>query len=268
MRIQSKIIFHMEPSSAEKILVPLGLPVKKTDTMQVVNIFVDLSQYIDLITTLTSMKVYFSDRQEEIEESELLTIIPNAYCGYPQPDMDGSFREISYDINSACSKCSNGMIQNAPLRMVKPKLGKNDITGIHWVYEYVITLKLKNLIEQAGLTGHEFWPLIDHKKKTPFEELYQLFIKNVMPPMSTKANIVRSPGIELCDCGKTGFMLKGIPAYERESLKSIQDFNKTHEWLGGMKGTWQLPIVSKRVYDLVKENNIRGVRFEPVQLIG
>lgn len=267
-------MFHMEPSKAEKILSPFGLKTKMTDTMQAVELFTDTSQYTDLIKILTDLKVDFSEFKEEtystkeLAESEFLRMIPNAYCGYPQPEMDGSFREVSYDLNSACSQCSQGKLQKAPLRILLPKMGKNDISGIHWVYEYVITQRLKELIEKEGFTGYEFWPLINHKTGKPFEDFYQLFFAETMPPMSKGAKIVPAPGVKQCDCGKKGYMLKETPVYERSTIALVKDFNKTFEWVGGGETTWQLPIISKRVYDFLKKNQVKGVWFIPVKVIG
>lgn len=85
--------------------------------------------------------------------------------------------------------------------------------------------------------------------------------------MSSKAEIIRAPDVKVCECRKKGFMLKGIPVYDRVSLKANKDFNKTCEWLGGAEMTWQLPIVTKRVHDLFQKHKIRGVRFEPVKII-
>lgn len=266
----------MEPSEAEKILPPFGLKTKKTDTMQVAEIFTDTTQYIDLIKILTELNVDFSEfkedvySKEEIESSELLRMIPNAYCGYPKPDMDDGYMEVSYNYNSGCSYCSQGKLQNAPLRMLSPKMGRNDISGIHWVYEYVVTQRLKNLIEKEGFTGYEFWPVINHKTSKPFEDFYQLFIAGTMPSMSKEAKIVPAPGVKQCDCRKKGYMLKETPVYERNaiaSVASVRDFNKTFEWVGGGETTWQLPIISKRVYDFIKNNQIRGVWFIPVKVI-
>jgi uncharacterized protein YqfB (UPF0267 family) len=267
----------MEPRQIETILSSLGISLKfnAKDTMQVFNLFTNTEEYLKLIEKLQSLGIDYSElteevySQEEIESAEFLQIIPNVYCGYPQPEGEISFREVSYDINSKCPKCEQGKIQNAPLRVLKPKMGKNDIAALHWIYEFVITFRLKELISVEGLTGCEFWPLIDHRRNTKLDDVYQLFFTRMMPPMSRQTNIIRADGIEMCDCGKMGYTIKGIPVYERQAINmnALQDFNKSYEWLGGGKTTWQMQIVSKRVYNLFVKHKIRGVRFEPVKVI-
>lgn len=154
------------------------------------------------------------------------------------------------------------------LYMVKPKIGANDISGIHWIYEHVITNKLKNLINREKLSGYEFWPIINFKNKEAFDDVNQLYIAGVLSPMSNQAKIVKVKNIKQCECRKRGYTLEDFPIYDRSSLHNVTDFNKTHEWLGGAIGTWQLVIVTKRVYDLFIREKIRGVRFEPVKVVG
>lgn len=273
MRIQSRIIFHMDPPEAEQLLSKFNLSAKKNQRMQVVKLFVDSDYYLQLTQELVRRGVEFSEyktevySKKEIETSELLRIIPNTYCGYPQPEMDDSYFEVSYDPNSVCPKCLQGGVQKNPFQMFKPKIGKSDIAGIHWVLELIITQRLKEIIEAEGLTGVEFWPVVNYRKKTEYEGLYQLFITNEMPPMSPEAEIVRAPDVRECECGKKGYVRKGVPVYSRESLVNIKDFNKTHEWLGGGETTWQSKIVTKKVYDLFQQHKVRGVRFEPVKII-
>ena len=274
MREKSKIIFHMKPSKFETVLSSLQITaqISQDDTMQVINLFKDTLHYKRLFEWLTNHKIDFTEFTEivyskkEIDSAEFLRIIPNVYCGYPQPE--DSYQDISYDLQSKCPKCSNGILQKAPLQMLKPQMGNNDVAGIHWIDELVITDKLKNLIEKESLSGFEIWPIIDAKRKIPCNGVYQLFIVGKMPPMSSKASIIRAEGIEPCECRKKGYMLKEIPIYNNNSLNNVKDFNKTFEWLGGLVETSQLIIVKKRIYDLFMNNKIKGVRFEPTKIIG
>ena len=52
MRIQSKIIFHMDPSEAEQLLSKFNLSAKKNQRMQVVKLFVDSDYYLQLTQEL------------------------------------------------------------------------------------------------------------------------------------------------------------------------------------------------------------------------
>ncbi len=125
------------------------------------------------------------------------------------------------------------------------------------------------MLEKEGFTDVEYWNVVWYKKNEYFSDIYQLFINNVMPKMSSETNIEPS-GEKICECGKSGYYLEDGQQikYDRESLRDIKDFNKTSEWLGGMKMAWQFPIVTKRVYDFFKKNKIKALLYEPVAVIG
>ncbi len=72
---------------------------------------------------------------------------------------------MSYEIKTGCSECLNGMMQINPFWMKKQKMGRNDISSLYWIYEFIVTSKLKSLIDNEKLEGYEFWPIIDYRKK-------------------------------------------------------------------------------------------------------
>jgi hypothetical protein len=270
VKIKSKILFHMSPEKTKSMLDLLGIEAKveTKDTLQAISLFTDTEQYINLIQKLNELSVDYSESKEKVyskrdlDSAQLFRMIANVYCGYPQPE---EYEKVSYDLKTGCPDCSNGMIQNAPLRILKPKIWLNDVYGVHWIYEYVTTEKFRELIEREQFTGFEFWPIINHRTNKKHDDIFQLFITGTMPPMNPEA-IIES-GIEPCKCGKRGYTLKDIPIYMNDSIKEIKDFNKSIEWLGGMLGSWQIPIVSKQVYRFFVKNKIRGLRFEPVKVI-
>lgn len=271
MRIKSRILFDMERMQAEKLLQPIKKSADKNDTLQVVELFNDTREYDYLMNELNKLGIEITEQkdnvysQAEMNTALLLQIVPNSYCGYPQPE-DG-YLEASFDINTGCKKCSYGRIQNRPLRLHKPRIGENDIFGVWWLTVLVITTKLKNIIEQEKLTGCEIWPIIDHNKKTEFEDLYQLYISSELPTMSSKTNIIMNYDHKCDLCGRGECFMKGDKIYERSSLKAVKDFNLSKEWFGSCLGIWQVPFVSQRVYRLFQEHDIKGVRFIPVTVV-
>ena len=273
MRTMSRITFHIEPMQAMKILAPLQINTKINDTLQVAKIYMDSPKYGLLTQQLKALDVDYNEYTEivyskkELETSELFYVIPNRYCGYPQPDSNGGYLEQSYDLASGCSRCANGFVQNRPLRILKPQMGNTDIVSLYWVYEFIITIKLKNVIEDEGLTGCEFWPVIDHNKNVVINGIYQLHITNIMPPMSEKTSFLKAPMVKECECGKKGYYIDEGKIYDQNSVDLIKDFNKTFEWLGAGESTWQLPLFSKQAYKVFNKHNIKGLRFEPIMIM-
>lgn len=102
----------MNPEQTKQLLFSLHIPAKVTDndTMQVLNLFTDLEHYSKLIDYLGNNNIDYSEFQEnvyslsEVQSSELLEMISNVYCGYPQPE--DNYQEVSYDMQSKCPRCS------------------------------------------------------------------------------------------------------------------------------------------------------------------
>jgi hypothetical protein len=44
----------------------------------------------------------------------------------------------------------------------------------------------------------------------------------------------------------------------------FQDFNKSHEWLGGGATTYQRKIISRKVFEILHAEKIKNLRVEPV----
>jgi len=284
VRYRSRIVFHTNDIRlAESVLAPFGFEPNRKPGVDIhsATLFVDDSRYNDLRSLLTSKGIEYAEDQEmffennELEEAEFFRMAPAGYWGYPQPEEDFDlYRKESYDVSTKCGICRNGSIQNRPLLVKgKPRFGRNDILAIHWEYEFIITDHLKSLIEKANLTGTDFWPILDHKKRTPVQGYCQLHIANILPPMSTSTQfelvtlerLPKSP----CSCGKTGRNLAiHQMVYRRKDLLDARDFNKTNEWLGGGYGTTQWKVVSAKIYQLFKKHNIRSVTFQPVVIEG
>jgi hypothetical protein len=109
MRVKSRIVFVMESVQAEKILTVIGQSISKDgDDVHVVELFEDTEEYIYLIDELRKRDIDISETKEEVYSnkellaSELLQVVPNSYCGYPQPESDFSFLDVSFDSNVGC----------------------------------------------------------------------------------------------------------------------------------------------------------------------
>jgi len=279
MRIKSDIGFRIEdPEIAWEILGNLGLNVNYEHPYQNAVLFNDDQKYELLINRLKKKDIHYSEifelvfDDDELEKAEFYDMGPAGYWGYPQPMDDFGYVKESYDESVACPICWNGAKQVRPFLIKgKPKFGRNDILAINWEFEFLITERLKSLIEGEGLTGAEFWPLLDYKKRTPIEGFHQLCVKNELPPMSPNTefetdDLGSNPKIKLpCPCNKIGRNLAVHQMrYKKNDIVKAKDFNKTQEWIGGTYHTTQWTVVSKRVYRLFKKNNIKRVKFAPI----
>lgn len=276
MRIRSRITFWSEDvQKAARILNPLGF---KANTKPNVNthsatLFTDQPEYRELLKELEDYSIQPSETREmwfeevELENARLLAMHPEGYWGYPQPE-DG-FKLESYDTSSACPVCGRGVKQVRPFLISgRPRLGRNDILAMNWTFEFIVTERLKDLIEQAELTGAEFWPLLNRKDRSEMNSYFQLFFRHELPPMSidTDFEVIELSTGEAPRCSHPILNLRlHQMKYSREVISSAEDFNKTWEWLGGgWFGQTQWMVVSHRVFSLFRRNNIKKVKFQPV----
>ena len=140
----------------------------------------------------------------------------------------------------------------------------NDISGVWWLREYVVTRRFKELAESIHLTGCDFWPVIKHGKNEPFEDIFQLKITGEMPVMASETTIQYDPLSNErfhCPFGCGSANVEGKVYYYASDLVNVPDFALTKEWLGANFEFWRWPFMSHKVYKLFLENNIKGVRF-------
>lgn len=92
-----------------------------------------------------------------------------------------------------------------------------------------VSEEIKNVIEEAKLTGVEFGGLVkDYKGREIKEKYYVMHITSILPPLSQSTWIEES---STCSFGHTTRYLRSDLMYEREKLTNARDFNLTCEHL-------------------------------------
>jgi hypothetical protein len=280
VNLNARITFRMDDEvTARELLSRYALKPSRGTFIHLVQLPLDDERTEALISELSSKGISYSIKKElvfsetDLENAEFLEMAPKAQAGYPQPEE--GYEDETYDSERACNICGRGAEQIRPFKLKRrPGFGRNDIVAMFWTYEFMITENVKDLIEDAGLTGAEFWPILSSGRsgtQSPIDDLHQLRFTNEMPPMSSSTGIetVKLPRMSTpCICGKLGrnLPLSSQIVYRRCNLDDACDFNRTSEWLGGGFDTSQFKIVSNRVYELFSIHGIRGVDFRPVRV--
>ncbi|WP_202704479.1 hypothetical protein [Flavobacterium sp. UGB4466] len=121
--------------------------------------------------------------------------------GYPMPDMDFGYKQLTYDLSDYCPNCGVGLKQKDAFRVKSvPPEGKKQIFSLGWIYdELFVERKIYNeVFEPLGINCRE---VLKYKKENPFEETVQL----VLEQTQEKLNLVDYP-TETCHvCGKTKY---------------------------------------------------------------
>jgi hypothetical protein len=130
MRIKSRFVIDMEYEKVKVIHLKFTgkeLTSKPTNLFYTIEMFKDAPEYKMLIKELKRAKIdYFEDEdevfsKEELQNATILQIVPNVYKGgYPQPengDSNEDYLGVSFDLNTGCNYCTNGILQDRPLRL-------------------------------------------------------------------------------------------------------------------------------------------------------
>jgi len=118
-------------------------------------------------------RVLFNKIEIESAHNFALIALGKKRWGYPQPENNFKFRDITYA--EYCSCCGIHKEQIAPFRLQKiPQWKKNfDWFTINWVFDVSFVNKELYLKHLAPL-GIDFWPVIDHKDDSIIEHIVQL----------------------------------------------------------------------------------------------
>ena len=280
MRIKSRFVFPLafELEDAFYARINMPMPQKKIrDTLRVIEVYKDTEEYVTVIEALQEFGVTCKPDEtiefskSEMESAPLLQMIPKHHRGgYPQPEnpVDGKdYLRVSFDMSTGCPTCTNGHLQNNPLHLrSNTKLGTADITGVWWLNEFIVSQRAKDIIEKAGLTGCEFWPLIKHKTGEYFEDIYQLKITAELPPMAEQTTFYKNNlffGGAVCPNCDGEQVLKSLAYYHADVLEDLPDFALSNEWNGARSNRWRLPFMSQKAYRLFQKEKLKGIWWIP-----
>lgn len=124
-----------------------------------------------------------------------------------------------------------------------------------------VSEEVKEVIENAGLTGIRFGNLVkDYKGREMKEKYYVVHITSVLPPLSEATWLCSSPAD---DCGHAVQYLQSDLMYEKEKLTDAKDFNLTREHLNNF--FLQEIVVSAKAKQALSK--LRLLFREPVTLL-
>lgn len=202
--------------------------------------------------------------QAEKDSAKRLRLIPTWHHGYPMPDDDFGYRNLTYDSHAVgyCKKCGMGKNQRSPFRMKgEPKWGKKHILQLNWVFDeyFIMTDVFESIFEPLGL---RCMPVLKHKTDNELQTVVQLKIEE------TADSDLRLEGYpsETCPvCNRVRYLpiTRGyFPTFigsqkETHILKSREEF-------GSGAGADHAVIISNALYRVIVQNNLKGVDFRPL----
>lgn len=166
-----------------------------------------------------------------------------------------------YNNESGCLKCGRVREQISELLIDMKKIIKYKIGTI--APEIFVSEEIRNTLEANNISGITFGEVKDYKNRE-MVKYYQLFVNNILPPMSDRIRVEMEEASRCKICGNGGIYLRSEMIYKKEDLVDAKDFNLTKEYLWGY-GIRQV-VISSKVRNLFREHKCR-VGYEPVEII-
>jgi hypothetical protein len=204
--------------------------------------------------------IYTDWDKKDMENAEWYEIYTGEYQ-YPLPDDDDfGYLEQTFDLTNYCPLCGIGKIQNNPFRLrCEPKQKNNQFWGLFWERDAIfVREETKNILQKENINGIHFIQPVLHKNGKPIDRFYQLIIENVLDKGLGKSNVEKLT----CKCGKIKYCFPRDDGciFDKSIFSFKNDFYVTNEYFGSGTSALKINIISKKVYEIVKKNKLKGLQ--------
>ena len=177
-----------------------------------------------------------------------------------------------YDESSACPICGSGAKQLSPLKLRKSSIPKADMAvTIAWGDETIVSERFVEMVKDNSLKGMNFEPVFSQGQRAQKLNYYQVRPLYYLD-FATKTVFGQDPFNLSGEC-PNGDNIPDIlsEAYMRSNpvLKDL-DFFASRQTVGGRVGLIRpshLFFCSNRMMKLIKENNLKGFKFEVAHIV-
>jgi hypothetical protein len=196
--------------------------------------------------------------EAEVVAARWLQLDSDWHHGYPQPEDDFGYLDVTYDLSAYCSTCGFGAVQKAPFRMRRePRWGRRGILQLNWVFdEFFVTPDVwATVFEPHGIAGK---PVLK-RGGALLQTVVQL---DVVEEVS-----IRTAGLdgEVCAvCARFKFLpIRRGPLPELVEEPSGH-MAKTRESFGSGASAHQAIVLSQALGAAIKMAKVRGASMTPV----
>jgi hypothetical protein len=236
------------------LVVPLG---KFSMIEMDKELFTNHKEFIEQSKCMVAVGTNFTNG--ELKKADFVTVRGYLENGYPQPDGNFGYLNLTYNLDNYCEDCGAGLKQIAPLRMKKaPKLGSVKMFNLTWVYDEILVDKVfyESVFRKFGVACRE---VVMHGSDKPIGEIVQLDL-----PVSDK--LVNMGEMSYTRCSKcqrkkfTPFINGYFPAYSSEKKMMF----KTPENFGVEKMAYKRIIFSSElIWELLNQKQIKIINVVP-----
>lgn len=177
--------------------------------------------------------------------------------GYPQPEHNFAYREVTYDLSTACSECSVGSRQVEPFRMrTEPRWGRRSVLQMFWVYDawFVTPEAYHTVFEPFGIASRE----VLRKSGRPLDTVVQLVVDAVVPLVEyrTEGELCRACGAFKWHAALTDYAPQ--PKVEPAAAMAFSE-----GWYGAGGLAFRETLVRQDLVAAVREAGLHGAAFHP-----
>ncbi|PQJ15317.1 hypothetical protein [Aureicoccus marinus] len=250
-----KFIYHIASDwSDEKIRIieeRIGLKIKAGFS----SIQIDEKKYLELLPYLKKWGVlgikYPKFSNTELIESTLSAKINQHTHGYPMPDIDFGYLNLTYDLSDYSKSSGIGKKQKDAFRLKSvPKPKTKRLFGLGWIYDELF-VDVGLYIEVFEPLGIKSRPVLQYKKDKPFDSFVQLILEETDETLDLK-----DYPIEKCkESGRVKYHPRAQGFYPKYS-NIIAPIFKSKEWFGTGAEARKRIFVSQSLRDKLIEMKI------------
>lgn len=186
---------------------------------------------------------------------------PTWHHGYPMPDDDDGYLELTYEASRACPECGIGYTQKSEFLMKgEPKWGSKHILQLNWIFDeyFVIPEVYEKVFKPLGIPCR---PVRHFKTQQPLQTVVQLVVDKIS---EYPLEIDRKPE-EICKrCGLGKYHAHSRGFFPRLKGNPEQPIFKTQEYFGSGASAWRAIIISQDLYRAMSAIKLKGVTYYPL----
>lgn len=209
---------------------------------------------------------------EELRNADWMTVRSIWHNGYPQPESEFGYENITYTRENKCNSCGVGLRQVGHFRLKKtPNWGAKHFMMLNWIEdEFFISDHAKKILEKAGFVDISFLSVKNKNGKELLPNVFQLKIHSNISRGLVEGGRDLQEVLVCPECASVVYHPSGIGMhrFRKEVFDSAPDIVKTTDEFGWGKAASQLILINQKLYSFIVENNLeRGLEFQPVELI-
>lgn len=255
MKIKHRITGNWDKGQS-KILAKYGFKVEGFDVLEIEEneTYFELSSYFKKWDILDIRYPEFT--KKEIKDSLLSAKNGSHNHGYPMPDDDFEYLNLTYDLTDYCESCGTGLKQKDSFRIKNtPKEGKKRMFQLIWINDEVfVDISLFNeVFKPLGIKSKK---VLKFKKEIPFENVVQL----VIPETEENLNLSED-SIEKCTkCNRHKYQAMPQSFYP-SYINVIAPIFKSKEYFGSGTSAFKRIFVTKELRDKLIELKIEKINW-------